>query len=625
MSAPLPGVPDRASKQMAHFLRMKADCAHRDRIQEVIHEVRQGNIKQLFPSELDFNIDFNGSPTANFIDVVARELAEGIAPLPALACVSGRMQTDADKSRAERKNHIGMNYWRHSRLEIRMLTAADQYVTYGFLPILIEPDVDEQMPYICPLDPRGSYYEMDRYGHVKNFAQTFKKSIDELCAEFPEYASTIRTDPTTKRDVESGQHKLEVIRWVDDQDVLLMLPARDNMILDQYKHKMKRAPVVLVERPGDGTARGQFDDIVFVQVGRAIMATLALEAAHIAVQSPIAIPDDMDELPVGPHALMSSEHADQIRRVNLELPPTIFAEGQLMDQEMRVGARYPEIRSGNIQGASVITGRGVQELMGTFDAQIRSAQMIWKEALQAATSMCFEMDEVWWPKVTKTINGTLSGESFEFTYQPAKDIGQRYACTVTYGFATGMQPAQAFITLLQLEGAGLIAPGTAQQNLPFGVDPIQEQRKIRVHEWRQALQQGVFAYLQASGQIAAQGGDPSDLFALGSAVIKRMQDGETVEDALNAAFEQQQAEKQAKEQAAQAAAQAAGPGQAGPGGPGGQDINGAAGLPPGVAPGQAGMPAGGQPTIERMISGFRGDGSLPVSEATIQRRVATGT
>lgn len=74
-----------------HYRRMKTRAASRDQVAAVVSEVRKGNLRALFPNELDFSIDFQGTPVANFIDVVAHDMADGIAPLPALACVSGRM------------------------------------------------------------------------------------------------------------------------------------------------------------------------------------------------------------------------------------------------------------------------------------------------------------------------------------------------------------------------------------------------------------------------------------------------------------------------------------------------------------------------------------------------------
>lgn len=615
-------VPQYATDRLKHYERMRVKGAYRDNTHNLLHQVRQGHIRQLFPDELEFSLSFDGSPIANFVDIVARDMAEGIAPLPALACVSGKMQSDADLERAEKKNKVGQNYWNESKLEIQMLRAADRYVTYGFLPGIIEPATDRHLPYIHLVDPRRCYYELNRYGDVSCFARVIEKTVDDLCATFPEYASIIRR-PDQFGEKPSGDALMQVVQFIDKTDVSLLLPEREGLVLASYAHKMSKPPVAIAERPGESDdPRGQFDDVIWVQVARSVMSTFALEAASIAVQAPIAVPSDMDEFAVGPHAILQSDQADKIRKVNLELPPQIFAENQVLDQELKLGARYPDARTGGIQGASVITGKGVEALLGTFDAQIKGAQTIFKQFLQTLTSMCFEMDEAWWPNVSKTVTGTLSGTSYEFSYTPKKDINGRTSCTVTYGFAAGMQPSQSIITLLQLEGAGLIARSTTQENLPFSIDAIQEQRKINIEGWREALKQGLFAYIQASGQIASQGGDPTDLFNLTVDVIHRLQDGQTEEDAVAAAYTAQQQQKQAEQQAAQDAAQAA---QSVAGPDGGLSVNGSNGLPAGVAPGQAGLPPGGLPTIARLVAGFRGNGSLPVNEATVQRRIPTGT
>lgn len=622
-------MPTFASKATAHYTRLRARNASRDNNHELIHQVRRGHIRQLFPDELDFSLSFNGSPIANFVDIVAHDMAEGIAPLPALACVSGRMETDADQKRAEIKNRIGDNYWRYSKLEKQMLAGADRYVTYGFVPFFLEPRLSggRNLPYIHVEDPRHAYYELNRYGDVVVYAKRWQRTVDDLAAQFPEHAAMIRQDPKTKQAVQSGDQLLEMIRWVDDTKVTLFLPEREGLILDSYEHRMSKPPVIIAERPSeDDTPRGQFDDVIWVQVARAIMSTLALEAASIAVQAPIAVPDSMTDLSVGPHAILSApgQDAREIHRVNLSLPPEIFAEGQMLDQELRLGARYPDARSGGVQ-ASVITGKGVEALLGTFDSQIKGAQMIFRQAFEELTALCFEMDEVWWPNETKTVNGTLSGASYEFTYTPSKDINGRHACTVTYGFAAGLNPSQSIVTMLQLEGAGLIAKGTTQQNLPFGVDPLQEMKKINVEGSREALKQGLFALVQSSGQMAAQGQDPTPIIKLVADVIRSLQDGTTVEDAVSAGYAAMQAAQQAAQQQQAEEQQEAAAAQGGaPGGPpdagGGGD-----GLPQGVAPGQAGLPPGGRPTMAEMVSGFRGNGNLPISQFDIRRAVPTGT
>ena len=618
--------PTYADNINAQLKRMVTKAVVRDRNHDLIRSVRKGYITQLFPAELDFSLTFQGSPIANFVDIVAHDMAEGIAPLPALACVSGRMETDADQRRAEIKNRIGDNYWRHSNLEMQMLKkGAAWYVTYGFLPMLVEPDTEAKLPRITLIDPNRSYYELDRFGNTRTFAHVWKKTVDELCAMFPQWSAQICRDPKTDR-VSSGDTQLEYVLWVDDYQVCLLLPEREGLVLGSYMHRMKRCPVKIAERPSDDeTPRGQFDDVIWVQVARAIMATLALEAAYVAVEAPIAVPEDMDELPVGPHAVLQSKDAQQIHKVNLQLPETTFQETANLDNELRVGSRYPEARSGGIN-ASVVTGKGVEALLGTFDSQIKGAQIILKQALEDVTSWCFEMDETWFPNDTKTVSGTMTGASYEFDYTASKAIAGRYACTVTYGFAAGLRdPSQAIVTMLQLEGAGLIAKGTTMQHLPMPIDPIQEMRRINVEGSREALKQGFFALVQASGQMAAQGQDPTPYITAAVEVIRQLENGKTVEDAIANAYQQLEEQQEQQQQEEMAEMQAA---QGGGGAPDQfQGANGTpeAGVPSRQAPGQAGLPPGGRPTMAEMVAGFRGNGNLPVNQFDIRRAIPTGT
>ena len=129
-----------------------------------------------------------------------------------------------------------------------------------------------------------------------------------------------------------------------------------------------------------------------------------------------------------------------VRRVELTLPQGAFTEQTLLNQELRVGARYPEGRTGNVN-ASIVTGQGVQALMGAFDTQVKSAQAIFASALRDVISVCFEVDERLFP-VEKTIRGVDSGAPYEITYSPRKDIKGDFSADVRYGMLAGLNPAQ---------------------------------------------------------------------------------------------------------------------------------------------------------------------------------------
>lgn len=611
----------------AKFDRMRARAAWRDHNMELVRRVRDGEMRALFPAELELNLTFQGVPISNFVDIVAHDVSELIAPLPGVRCISGRMHTDADLKRAETKNRIADSYWIESKLAKQMMKGADRYVSYGFLPFFIEPDLENHRPFIQVDDPRHSYYELDRFGQVVVYAKMWIRTIDEMCAMFPELAQQIRGGKDGNyRQGEHGETQIELVRWVDRSRVALILPTRNGMVLTSYAHNLDRAPAYIVERSGgvNDTPRGQFDDVIWVQVARAIMTTLTLEAASEAVTAPIVLPKDVDELPIGPHAIYQSDKPDQAKRLNLELPPGVFQENMTLQEELQQGSRYPDARTGN-SNASVITGKGVEALLGSFTTQISAAQAMLKDGLENVTAICFQMDEKWWPHEQKLLQGTQSGTSYEFSYTPADDIAGKYKCTVTYGFAAGMQPAQSVVTMLQLQGAGAIAHKTLQENLPFDVDAVAESRQIDVEDTRNALKQGLFQLVSAIGPMAMQGQDPTQIVNLVAQITKDRQDGKSIEEAALGAFQAYaQAQQQAAQQAQQAQEEAAegqpGTAPGGPGGPAGGDLG---QLPEGVAPGQAGLPPGGRPTVQNMLAGFRGQGNNAVLQDVLQRRVPT--
>ena len=293
--------------------------------------------------------------------------------------------------------------------------------------------------------------------------------------------------------------------------------------------------VVIAKRPSvDGEMRGQFDDVLGIQLLRNRFALLAMEAAEKSVQAPIVVPGDVQELQLGGDAIIRTNSPAGVRRVDLNIPPGAFTEQQVLLNELRTGTRYPESRTGNID-ASIITGQGVQALMGGFDTQVKSAQAIFASALKDVISVCFEMDETLF-NFTKTIRGVDAGSPYSLEYTPSKDIKADYTADVRYGMLAGLNPAQGLIFMLQALGGKLISKDMAMRELPFGINVTQEQEKIEVEEMRNALVGSLQAYTQAIPQLAAAGGDASDIVKKIAQVIKARQKGISIEDAIEDIF-----------------------------------------------------------------------------------------
>jgi len=297
--------------------------------------------------------------------------------------------------------------------------------------------------------------------------------------------------------------------------------------------------VVVARKPSiDGEMRGQFDDVLGIQLLRNRFALLAMEAAEKSVQAPIVLPQDVQELQLGGDAVIRTSNPAGVRRVELNIPQGAFTEAQLLNEELRAGTRYPEGRSGNIN-ASIVTGQGVQALMGAFDTQVKSAQAIFAATLRDVVSLCFEVDEKIFP-TEKTIRGVDSGSPYEITYKPIKDIKGDYSADVRYGMLAGLNPAQGLIFMLQALGGGLISKDMAMRELPFSVNVTQELEKIEIENMRSSLLGAITALAQAIPQMATQGGDPASIVTKIAGVISARQNGQTLEQSIAGVFTPQQ-------------------------------------------------------------------------------------
>ena len=513
---------------------LKLRDLERDARNQDVLSVRKGKIAQVYPDFFPSGVDAN--VVANFIDIVARDLSEVIAPLPAVNCSAANQISDRARSFADKRTRIASNYFAHSDLAVQMYTGADYYVTYGFVPFIIELDEESKLPRIRIENPLGAYPEFDRYGRCVAFAKRYTMSLAELVAQFPEFERELLGSQGYRQDL---NHKLEVIRYYDKEQSTMFIPSKENLILSRAANPLGKMMVVVARKPSiDGELRGQFDDVLGIQLLRNRFALLAMEAAEKSVQAPIVLPNDVQELQLGGDAVIRTSNPAGVRRVELTLPQGAFTEQNLLNDELRVGSRYPEGRTGNIS-ASVVTGQGVQALMGAFDTQVKSAQAIFAPALRDVISLCFEVDEKIYPE-EKTIRGVDSGSPYEVTYKPSKDIKGDYSADVRYGMLAGLNPAQGLIFMLQALGGKLISKDMAMRELPFTVNVSQEQEKIEVEDMRAALLGSLTAYTQAIPQMATQGQDASEVVRKIAAVIKARQGGQALEDAIEATFMPQQ-------------------------------------------------------------------------------------
>lgn len=592
---------------------MKNMFRSRDQRMARINMVREGRMHEL-PGVRDFfSAELPRAVTANICDTAARDLAEVMAALPDLACSSGTGSGSAVK-KAEMKDRIGRHYWKKSDLESTFVDFGDHYVSYGFAVLAVDPNYSEQMPFIRVENPMGFYYIQNMWRQTVEVSKSWCDTIQNLVALFPDQAARITAGMELSR---VAEQTLEVIRYTHkDSGTVLFIPERGNLVLDRFAPVVPGClPYFVVQRSGlSPVPTGQFDETLWIQYAREIMEQYKFRLTERSVNAPVVIPTDVGEFEEGAGAVIRTDNLKPGHGImNLQVPQGVFQESQTLEQEVKESARYPDVRSGQIK-ASIVTGRGVEALLGTFDTQIKTAQTLFKRALEQATDYAFRLDVAKWGDVRKTITGVESGQSFKFAYTPSKDIGEDYSCTVTYGFQLGNSPAQALLMMLQLQSAGLMSATTVQRRLPFDVDPDFEQREIVLKRFEQSLVEGVAATAQSIGIQLQQGASPEQAIGPFAKLIPLIKKGKPVEEAVLEAF----APKPPPETEAPNAAESTGA-PASPEGdqlpPGMMDT----GLMRGVAPGQAGMRPGAQPDLQTIIGSMRGE-NPQLSATTLRRR-----
>lgn len=585
---------------------LRRAAAARDQRHRNVHDVRSGDIDTVIPGSMPEA--WPRPIVANLVDTACRDMAEVMGVMPSVNCTTGIMTSSRAKQFSSKKTKIANWYLTESRLYAgRQVTASDYYLTYGMAIYVVEPDFQDKRPHIRVENPMGVYPEWDLFGRLKSYAKVWREEAIHLVAKYPQLMRVIQGNNTQSSPASGwAEREIEVIKYCDNDQIVMYLPQHGNQIIERMDNPLGKIYISIAKRPGyDSEIRGAFDDAIWIQLAKSRMALLGLEAAEKNVRAPLAVPRDVQKMTFGDDALIRTDNPDKVMRVGLANNVAPLQEAQVLEGELRTGTRTPEARSGNMD-ASIITGRGVQALMGGFNTVITTGQSVIGEALRIAIGLAFEMDERLWGGEKKTIRGTVQGTPFEETYTPSKDIKGDYTCDVTYGFAAGQDPARAIVGLLQLRGDNLISRDFFQRQLPMDIDVAQEQQKIDNEQFTDALKQGVMGYMSAIPQMALQAMgqfDPVAELQKVAKIIELREKGRPVHDAVLEVFkpkEQPQAPPGSPQEAALAAQQPA-PGQSPQGAP-------------------QGAPAGEQPPqgmdLMSLLSGLSGKGEATMSART---------
>jgi hypothetical protein len=291
---------------------VRARNAQRDlNIRKVI-AIRKGDYEAVAPGLFN-NADFDKPLVANMVDSCARDLAESFASLPHVSCQSAILASNAEDGRQELRTAIANGYIQESRLQDQEYDGADKFSSFGFKVYMVEPDFEAKMPRIRISDSQAGYYVRDFRGVTKQYFEVSLVSASNLAVKYPEFRGLVAKAASDQYAKYDPTKKLEIVRWYGEdgfQAVILLQPA---VVLSSYQSKFKKCPVRVVARPQlTDETRGQFDDVIWVQIARALVQMYTMNALDQAVNAPIQIPTDADEMELGPFTAIRTDH--QVRR-----------------------------------------------------------------------------------------------------------------------------------------------------------------------------------------------------------------------------------------------------------------------------------------------------------------------
>jgi hypothetical protein len=543
-------VTDLGNKVVDYVTALKSRYADRDARHKDVAAIRDGDYDSVAPGI--FPPEFPRAMVANLIDTAARDIAELMAPMPGVSCASVSMTSDTAKRFAEKRGRIANGYVQRSRLATTRYEGTDRHNTFGFMAYIVEPNFKEMSPTIRIGCVPSAYYTLDYFGRCKMYAEVTRQPADVLILQFPEHAGTI--ERVAGRDVYGSTQKkdLEVVCYFD-KDVYAMVLVESKTVLTQAKNPISRCPVSVVQRPTvTSSTHGQFDDVIWVQIVRAMVQAYMLQAVEDSVNAPLVVPTGTNQIEMGPKTVLETDNPQGVGRLQLNIPQGVFPAEQVLQQEQLTGSRYTGARTGNVN-ASIITGQGVDALNAGFDTQIQTFQRLDKLALADALSMALEMDEAVWGDMPKSIEIDDAGSPVQVKYTPSKDIDGDYAVTVSYGAIAGLDPNRGLVYILQAVQAQLISLDTARRSMAGIVDinPTAEQENIDVEAIRNALTGAIAALPQAIPMLATQGQDVRVIAMQIAEILRLRQKGKTIDQAVAEVFAPKQPADQ--QQAAPAA------------------------------------------------------------------------
>lgn len=371
------------------------------------------------------------------------------------------------------------------------------WLQVGRAVAIVTPDMENKIPKMELRDPRTVYPGIKRSANntiVELSDLLFKYELDLQEARKRNLAPLVDANA---QGVKINQ-KVQVIEFIDDKQWVIVSEHGQTM---RAEHNLGIVPgwVFQTFSPNAKHGKSRFKDQIALMVAISRLITAKIAYADRLVNPILWTKGHEASLELGPYTINKLGPNGEMGQID---PPAQFQvdrDIQMLNQFSRVLNRNPEVRQGEIQAKGTYTSaKTLEQLADAIDTVIGSDWDTIGPGLEKLLEVCFIMDVKLWPKIEKTVEGTLRGKKFIRTYIPLEDIGERTKISVDYGFGVGGY--QGFLMHLQAKDAETMSRRRAMEAMPGVTDVDDELSQIEIEQMDEAGM-AMFQQLAAQGAL----------------------------------------------------------------------------------------------------------------------------
>jgi hypothetical protein len=257
--------------------------------------------------------------------------------------------------------------------------------------------------------------------------------------------------------------------------------AQGSMIMDWLvapaKHELGSCPLKAAARiTHNDSPRGALIDIIpQLKLAQNFMARL-LDDLQASIYAPIVLDNIKNPHEYGLGAVLIGTGAGKAF-IDRDRPPVNFEAQQTVQsimEQTRRQAMEPSQRSGEA-GASIVSGKGVDALLGTFNAELAAAQADCEILVGDLTSSTAAMDEQYCFGEKQINVLTDTGEMRDETYDPAKLFKGDHRFSCSYGDRTGLNEQQYLTRIAMVKNLDGLSTRHFMEKTGMVPDPLAEE------------------------------------------------------------------------------------------------------------------------------------------------------